>query len=147
MSTPSESTHSGSRELTGLGSAINVPTTGNTFAAYLAAAKAIGSNEAPVRSTVLFAGSAGHSCLVQFAGSRQWPGDWWCERGCDRSACRHGHDGLGDTNVVQIVRGSPCCQWRRRTHRRSIWYHVDVRMRSPWSEKKLSFSYRNMGNV
>lgn len=52
VSTPLKSTHSGPRELTNFDSSINAPTTGNNYAAFQAAAKAIGANEVTVRFTV-----------------------------------------------------------------------------------------------
>jgi hypothetical protein len=65
-------------------SAINAPITGNTFEAFLAAAKAIGSSETTVsRSFSLFSQAACAHRLDRFAGFRQWPRDRWCRRSGD----------------------------------------------------------------
>lgn len=65
-------------------SAINAPTTGNcTFAAYKAAAKALGSNAPNVGHSLVPQGSVYSLYLGRFSGYQHWPGNRWCGRGGD----------------------------------------------------------------
>lgn len=110
-------------------SAINAPSTGNTFEAYLAAAKALGSNEQPVSHSLVL--QAFHVLTIHrtISAFRLRPGNGWCGcSGVGYPRCSRGRHIELVRVEIEFVREPPCCQWLVRPLGCGIWHNSRVRM-------------------
>jgi hypothetical protein len=110
-------------------SAINAPTTGNTYAAFLAAAKALGASEIPVGGPLAHKLSVYLQFLGRFPAFRHRPSYGWCGRTGDGDARSNDGNSIKLVDIVDIkfAREPPCCQRLGRSVGGSIWHNSGVR--------------------